>query len=255
MDPHSTLAAARAGLRALGVASVTGAECGALWLEGRLRGASAERRDAYVRAWSRRLLAVMGVRVLDDPGLAALPPVPPGGRLIVSNHRSMLDILVLLSRCGGHILSKDDLQRWPLVDRLAAIAGTLYVDRDNSASGAASIRRVGDRLAQGRSVTVFAEGTTYPGDEVRPFHAGAFLAVTRAGGEVLPVGLAYREPEAIYWQEPIGRHGRRLLEQPSITAAMSVGTAIAAAGQTTKRLTAETHAAVQTAVCRARARL
>lgn len=245
----------RAGLRALGLASVTGAECGALWLETRLRGMSDERRDAYVRAWSRRLLAVFGVRVVDDPARAPLPAVPAGGRLIVSNHRSMLDILVILSRFGGNILSKDDLQRWPLFERLAAIAGTLYVDRGSSASGAASIRRVGDRLARARAVTVFAEGTTYPGDDVRPFHAGAFLAVARTGGEVLPVGLAYREPEAIFWQESLGRHGRRLIEQPSITVALRLGGLIPAAGQATKRLSAETHAAVQAAVTRARAAL
>jgi 1-acyl-sn-glycerol-3-phosphate acyltransferase len=252
MEPQSTI---RSGLRALGLASVTGAECGALWLEARLRGVSVERRDAYVRSWSRGMLAAIGARVIDDPALTRLPPVPPNGRLIVSNHRSMLDILVLLSRFGGSILSKDDLQRWPLVDRLAAIADTLYVDRSSSASGATSIRRVGDRLAHGRAVTVFAEGTTYPGDEVRPFHGGGFLAVARTGGEVLPVGLAYREPEAIYWQESIGQHGRRLLEQPSITVAMSIGEIIPPEGQTTKRLTALTHAAVQSAVGRARARL
>ena len=255
MDAHSTIRSARAGLRTLGLASVTGAECGALWLEGRLLGVSVKRRDAYVRSWSRRMLAAIGARVIDDPSISTLPPVPPSGRLLVSNHRSMLDILVLLSRFGGSILSKDDLQRWALVDRLAAIADTLYVDRSSSASGATSIRRVTDRLSKGRAVTVFADGTTYPGDEVRPFHAGAFLAVTRTGGEVLPLGLAYREPEAIYWQESLGQHGRRLLEQPSITVAMSIGEVIPAAGQTTKRLTAETHAAVQSAVARARARL
>ena len=246
---------ARVGVRALGLASVIGGECGALWLEARLRDVTFERQDAYVRSWSRRMLAVIGVRVLDDPDLASLPVVPPAGRLLVSNHRSMLDILVLLSRFGGHILSKDDLQRWPLIDRLAAVAGTLYVDRSSSASGAASIRKVGDRLAHGRVVTVFAEGTTYPGDEVRPFLGGAFLAVTRTGGEVLPVGLAYREPEAIYWQESLGQHGRRLLEQPSITVAMSLGKILPATGQTTKRVTAETWSAVQSAVDRSRARL
>lgn len=249
------LRATRVGWRGLGLAAVTGVECGALSLEGRLRGVSVERRDAYVRDWSRRLLGAIGVRVVDDPAVAALPSVPAAGRLIVSNHRSMLDILVILSRFGGSMLSKDDLQRWPLVARLASIADTLYVDRGSSASGASSIRRVGDRLARGRAVTVFAEGTTYHGDAVRPFHAGAFLAVIRTGGEVLPVGLAYREAEAIYWHESLGRHGRRVLEQPSITVALAVGARIPATGQTTKRLTAETQAAVQAAVATARARL
>lgn len=255
IDPKAVLRSSRVAARALGLASVTGAEVGALWVDERLRGQSEARRDAYVRAWSRRLLAVMGVRVIDDALGAALPAVPATGRLIVSNHRSMIDILLVLSRYGGNILSKDDLQRWPVVAHLAAIAGTLYVDRSNSASGAASIRRVGDRLGLGRAVTVFPEGTTYPGDEVRPFHAGAFLAATRAGAEVLPVGIAYREPEAIYWHESLAQHGRRLLERPSITVALVEGELIPSAGTTSKRLTAAAEAAVQSLVHQARAKL
>lgn len=255
IDATSLLRSSRVVVRALGLASVTGAEAGVLHALERLRGADDARRDAYVRAWSRRLLRVMGVRVIDDPALGALPAVPANGRLLVSNHRSMIDILLVLSRFGGNILSKDDLQRWPVVAHLAAIAGTLYVDRSNSASGAASIRRVGDRLMQGRTVTVFPEGTTYPGDEVRPFHAGAFLAAARSGSEVLPVGLAYREPEAIYWHESLGQHGRRLLEQPSITVAMSVGELIPSRGTNSKRLTAAAEASVQALVHRARAAL
>jgi 1-acyl-sn-glycerol-3-phosphate acyltransferase len=255
MDAFARMRSARVGRRALGLAAVTGVECGALWIEGRLRDVPVARRDAYVRAWSRRLLDVIGVRVIDDPAAASLSAVPATGRLVVSNHRSMLDILVVLSRFGGSMLSKNDLQRWPLVERLAAVADTLYVDRGSGASGAASIRRVADRLARGRAVTVFAEGTTYPGDEVRPFHAGAFLAAIRTGAEVLPLGLAYREAEAIYWHESLGQHGRRLLEQPTITVAWAVGVPISAAGQTTKRLAADAHAAVQAAVVGARAAL
>lgn len=254
-DRSSLWRTSRVAARALGAASVTGVEFGALWAQERLQGADPARRDAYVRDWSRRLLAVLGVSVIDDPSLASLPPAPPNGRLLVANHRSMLDILVVLSRFGGNMLSKDDLQRWPVVARLAAVAGTLYVDRGNSASGAASIRRVRERLSAGRTVTVFPEGTTFPGDEVRPFHAGAFLAAVQAGAEVLPVGLAYREPEAIYFQESMGAFGQRLLAQPSIRVAFSLGEILASKGTTSKRLTAAAETAVQAAVVRARATL
>ncbi len=219
-----------------------------------LRGADFARSDAAVRAWSADLLRCLNVEVAAG-GLDASGPVPASGRLLVSNHRSMLDVLVLLSRFGGHMLSKNDLAGWPVVRDLAAIAGTLYVDRSAKASGAVAIRQVAERLGQGRVVTVFPEGTTFPDDEVRPFHAGAFLAAIRGGAEVLPVGLAYREPVATYFQEPLGVHGRRVFSAPSIRVALHVGAPMPSKDRTTKRLAAEAHDAVQDLVTAARGSL
>ena len=111
------------------------------------------------------------------------------GRMVVSNHRSMLDILVLLAAFGGHLLSRDDLARWPVIGRLAPYAGTLYVDRSSTASGSAAMLAMISRLREGRSLTVFPEGTTYPDDTVRDFHAGAFAAAL-----VMPVPVTVPPP-------------------------------------------------------------
>ena len=45
---------------------------------------------------------------------------------------------------------------------------------------------------------LYPEGTTYSGDEVRPFRAGAFLAAQRTGAEIVPVGIAYEGDAASY---------------------------------------------------------
>ena len=109
---------------------------------------------------------------------------PPQGRghLVVANHRSTADILVLLRAFGGHMVSRADLARWPLVGVAARAVGTVFVDRANAASGANAVRAIRDRLAEGHTVIVFPEGTTFPDDEVRPFHAGAFVAALAFGG-------------------------------------------------------------------------
>ena len=213
---------------------------------------SYERRKSYVTWWCGTMLSCLGVEVVDDPASAPPGPVPEGGRMVVSNHRSMLDILVLLARFGGHMLSRDDLGKWPVIGWLAGFSETLYIDRSSPTSGAASIRAMSDRLAERHTVTVFAEGTTYPDDEVRPFQPGAFVAITRSGGEVLPVGLAYEGDHAIFFQEPFSAHARKVLLRPRTRVALSLGHAIPVERRTSKALGALAHERVQGLVRRAR---
>lgn len=246
---------ARAALRVARMAAVTGVGATAFLSEERLRGLAYERRDAYVRGWSRRIVDALGVDVVEDPASPPLPPPPDGGRMVVSNHRSMVDVLVLLSRFGGHMLSRADLESWPMVGWLAGFAQTLYVDRASASSGAASIRRVSDRLAERHTVTVFAEGTTFPDDEVRPFHPGGFVAIARSGGEVVPVGLAYEGAHPIFFQEPFGPHARRVLTARRTRVALCVGRPIEVGRRNSKALCALAHERVQGLVRRARSLL
>jgi 1-acyl-sn-glycerol-3-phosphate acyltransferase len=246
------LALPRAPLRLARMAATTVVGATFFLSEERWRGLSYERRRSYVTWWSRAMLDALGVEVVEDFPAPALGPVPEGGRMIVSNHRSMLDILVLLSRFGGHMLSRDDLAKWPVIGWLAGFSETLYVDRSSAVSGAASIRAVSDRLAERHTVTVFAEGTTYPDDEVRPFQPGAFVAITRAGGEILPVGIAYRGGHAIFFQEPFAAPAKRVLLAGRTRVALSVGHPIAVERRTAKALGALSHERVQSLVRRAR---
>lgn len=132
-----------------------------------------------------------------------------GARLIVSNHRTTLDVLVLLSLFGGRFLSRADLAGWPLVGRGAKSAGVVFVDRTDRGSGAQAIRALRRMLREGRSVAVFPEGSTFPGDEVRPFLPGAFAAARGLDVELLPVGIAY--PEGTEWfEESFGSHVGKL---------------------------------------------
>lgn len=242
--------------RLAGIAGVSAALYGAYRVEG-LRAEVTDRRlDRYVHLWAqaeRRLLGVE-MRVEGQPA-----PVGAGGRLVVCNHRSAVDIVVMLDLFGGQILARGDMAEWPLVGPLVRAAGTLFVDREESGSRATAVRKIRERLMAGRSVTVFAEGTTYPGDEVRPFHPGAFLGVTAPGSIVQPVGLAYQSEDAFYGDEPFGAHMKRVLLLPRVRVAVAMGAPIPAggpaAGRGARRLCEESREAVQGLVLRARAML
>jgi 1-acyl-sn-glycerol-3-phosphate acyltransferase len=155
---------------------------------------------------------------------------PPRGRghLVVANHRSTADILLLLRAFGGCMVSRADLAKWPLVGIAARSVGTVFVDRSDVVSGANTVRAIRDRLRGGDAVIVFPEGTTFLGDEVRPFRAGAFVAALRSGADVVPVGIAYaRDSGAAFVNESFPAHLARMAAAAPSEVALNIGAPIA----------------------------
>jgi 1-acyl-sn-glycerol-3-phosphate acyltransferase len=214
-------------------------------------------RDLWVRRWARGLLSLFRI---DMVVLGSVPPPTrtrrgERGRLIVSNHRSAADIGVLLATFGGTMVSRADLANWPVVGAAARSVGTVFVDRANAESGAATIRAIQHRLEDGATIILFPEGTTYEGDEVRPFFGGAFIAATRAGAEVLPVGLAYPKASgAAFVNETFPQHLARMAKSDGARMVVTVGAPIdVAKGSRAGPLTKRAHADVSALVAKARA--
>ncbi|HMJ57437.1 MAG TPA: lysophospholipid acyltransferase family protein [Polyangiaceae bacterium] len=241
----------RAPLRAAAMGGVSGAMLAALMVEHRVRPVSDGRLDAYVRGWARSLLRVLHVDLKVDarPGALEKTGAP---RLVVANHRSTVDILLMLHLFGGHLLARGDMAHWPAIGVMARRAGTLFVDREDPASGAAAVQSMRERLRRGITVCVFPEGTTFRGDEVREFQAGAFIAVAREKGLVTPAGIAYETPDAVYGDEPVGDHMKRLVQSSSIRVAVAVGAPFSAAGAGVRALAERARGEVQALVVRAR---
>ena len=212
----------RAPIRATGFAGLTATALAALSIHERLAPPSESDAltDAYIRRWARSMLTIFGIKLnLHSP----LPPPPRSARLIVSNHRSPVDILVLVSLFGGSFLSRGDLAKWPLIGKAATKVKTIFVDRTNSASGVQAIRAMRQRLKEKGTVIVFPEGTTFEGDEVRPFKPGAFLASHRMPCDLVPVGLAY-EPGAEFKNESFMQYMARMSSAKSLRVDVCVGT-------------------------------
>ncbi len=208
-------------------------------------------RQQWVGAWSSTLLRLFGVSALVT---GEILPGGGRGRLVVANHRSTADILVLLQAFRGRMVSRADLSRWPLVGPAARSVGTLFVDRSDRLSGAAAVRQIRRQLAEGSTIVVFPEGTTFPDDEVRPFHLGAFVAAMHAEATVVPVGLAYATGSgAAFVNESFPAHLRRMAGAGPSRMAMCVGKPLEpdAAGRAA-RLRDLAHASVQRLVRDAR---
>lgn len=205
----------------------------------------------WFRSWAGRALSVGGIRpVLATP----LPPDAERARLVVSNHRSAADILLLLSLVGGQFLSRSDLADWPVIGPAAKNAQTLFVDRQSEHSGAAAIRLIRSRLKAKQSILVFPEGTTYCGDEVRPFRPGAFVAARGLEVEILPVGLAYPEG-AEWWKQAFMSHLKVLSARPSTRVGVAVGEPLIPGREKTAELAERLRERVQELTHRARSEL
>jgi 1-acyl-sn-glycerol-3-phosphate acyltransferase len=146
----------------------------------------------WMKRWCQGLLDIFGVSPLIVHGEVAQPSAAGTARLVVANHRSPLDIPLLLRQFGGVVLSRDDLADWPVLGPAARSAETIFVDRKDTMSGVAAARAIRNRLEHGRTVIVFPEGTTHAGDEVHTFFEGAFAAARGLRVEIVPVGIAYQ---------------------------------------------------------------
>lgn len=136
-----------------------------------------------VRWWSRGLVWIFGIRVVRRG-----EPLP-GGVLLVSNHRSWLDIELIHGQRMACFVAKSEIERWPLVGWLASQAGTIYHRRGDTASLSGVSGTMVDRLREGLAVAVFPEGGIRPGNRVHTFHARIFQAAIDADVPAQPVAL------------------------------------------------------------------
>lgn len=108
--------------------------------------------------------------------------------VIVANHLSLLDILVLF-RLFTHFtwVSKQENFRVPVIGwnmRLNGYVPLRRGDRDSAAAMMASCER---ELRGGTSVMIFPEGTRSRTGELKPFKTGAFELALTTGRPVLPI--------------------------------------------------------------------
>ena len=148
-----------------------------------------ERRRVLVRRWSQKLLRLMNVEARVHGAIDA----HGGNVLVVANHVSWLDIVVLNAHRPSRFVAKAELARWPVVGRLIRSTGTLFIERARRHDTHRVNRDAADALAAGDVIGVFPEGRTTDGTTVLRFHGSLLQAIVDAGGHVLPVAIRYHD--------------------------------------------------------------
>jgi len=129
----------------------------------------------------------------------------PRAGLLVSNHLSYLDILVIGSLTPTVFVSKADVRGWPVFGWLAARAGTVFIERERRLHVGEVNTQIQSALADGMLVVVFPEGTSSNGATVLPFRSSLLEPVAGGGHPITVSRLAYSladgdaAKEACYW--------------------------------------------------------
>jgi 1-acyl-sn-glycerol-3-phosphate acyltransferase len=171
---------------------------------------------------ARRLLELHGV----DVRCAGTMPRAPA--VLVSNHLSYLDPLVIASVAPCVSIAKEEASGWPLIGAGLRALGVLFVRRGDAHSGAVALRRAKRALERGAMVLNFPEGTTGDGHSLGPFCRGVFGLAALAGVPVVPAYVSYDDDRILWFgDQKFVPHYRRLSATARMHARIRFGAPIA----------------------------
>ncbi len=120
-----------------------------------------------------------------------LDHLPAGPCIVVANHASYLDGIVLTAALPPRFafVIKDEMATVPLAGLLLRRIGSLFVDRSNHQSSARAARRILQFAREGACIAFFPEGTFVPKPGLLAFKLGAFLTAAKFDLPVVAITL------------------------------------------------------------------
>ncbi|OBU15081.1 acyl-phosphate glycerol 3-phosphate acyltransferase [Photobacterium aquimaris] len=114
-----------------------------------------------------------------------------GGTLLVCNHVSYMDALLLAGACPRPIrfLMDKDIYNLPIVNTFCRACKAIPVDANDRKSVRTAFAQVATYLENGDIVCVFPEGHLTQDGEIAPFMRGIDLIIKRSTVQVIPVAL------------------------------------------------------------------
>ena len=145
------------------------------------------RRRAVARALARAGLRLAGVRLK----LVGAENLPAGPHVLVCNHASYLDAIVLTALLPpryAFVAKRELCEHW-LTGKPLTSLGARFVERTDTARSIEDTRALAACLAGGESLVFFPEGTFGPGRELLPLRMGAFVLAAQADVPLVPAVL------------------------------------------------------------------
>lgn len=180
------------------------------------------RRSMKIRQrWARNLLPAIGVRIQTNGTIPDFPCI------LMSNHRSYLDPVLLAHDSNAYGVSKAEVAKWPIIGFGAKASGVLFLKRESSESRKKTLAGIAEKLHEGFPIILFPEGTTHSEPATISFKSGGFKLAASEGFPVVPVAIDYSSAED-HW---IGKdlflpHFFRRFGQPEILVQVHYGEAI-----------------------------
>lgn len=143
-----------------------------------------ERRALWLQSACRLILASLGIHYFVEGQ-------PPERGVVVANHLSYLDIVILSAAMPCFFVAKAEIRNWPFFGKAARVGGTLFIDRSSLASAEKVASLIAKRLELPVPVLFFPEGTSTDGTSLLPFHPRLFEPAVRAEANVTAAAVRY----------------------------------------------------------------
>jgi 1-acyl-sn-glycerol-3-phosphate acyltransferase len=157
-------------------------------------------RAAWLHNLTQRLLRVFQIEIQSSGNI-------PASGLLVCNHLSYLDIVVLAALAPCVFVAKSEVQHWPVFGWFARLAGTVFVHREKRAKAGESVKEIENALRTGTLVVLFAEGTSSGGETILPFKSSLLEPAAQQTYTLAAGLLRYRlsdgdaSEEVCYWKD------------------------------------------------------
>jgi len=156
--------------------------------------------------WPRRFLG--GVAWICGADVKVEGATAKTGDLLIANHVSWLDIMVLAGATGCAFISKAEIRGHPLLKWVADQNRTIYVDRADRRAIHDQARSILDELKRDQPLALFPEGTVGDGGTLLPFKPSLLSAVAPPpeGVRLRPTAIDYHGKAHVLGWAP-GEHG------------------------------------------------
>ncbi|MGL4490114.1 MAG: lysophospholipid acyltransferase family protein [Rhizobiaceae bacterium] len=163
--------------------------------------------------WHKYICWLLGLNVKVKGAISRERPL-----LLIANHASYKDVLVLGSIAELSFIAKDEVAKWPLFGFLAKLQRTVFIDRKTKRDAGNQSLEIAERLKAGDILVLFPEGTTSDGNRVFPFKSSLFGAAKMALDPDAPDAKVFVQPVSIAYVKrhgiPLGRYHRPIAGWP-----------------------------------------
>jgi 1-acyl-sn-glycerol-3-phosphate acyltransferase len=155
---------------------------------------------------------------------------PPTSGLVVSNHLSYLDVLILSAAMPCFFVAKIEIGGWPIFGWAAHVSGTIFLDRTSKDSAMSVADQMVERLTQPIPILLFPEGTSTDGSQLLPFHPRLIDPATSTGTQITTAAIRYVVEDGTpekelcwYGDETFGAHLLKVLGVAGFSAEVRFG--------------------------------
>ena len=139
---------------------------------------------SIARFLTRKIFRSMGIHLQ----LKGLEHLPEKGFVLMSNHQSFLDVLVLMASIPRPIrfLAKKELKKVPVLGLCMKSNGQFFIDRENPRNAIKQLKEVERYVDNGGDLCIFPEGTRSLDGQLLPFKKGSFKIPAKIKSPIVP---------------------------------------------------------------------